>query len=234
MINSKQNNQYKNWLKLKQKKFRDQEQKYLVYGPHLVEEALKAGVVLEIITSNEHTEGTYISQSLMRELNVTQTPYDIMAVCKMISKSIESDKILILEDIQDPDNVGALLRSASAFGFNQVLLSDKCANIYNEKVIRASKGAIFHIEHKITDIYEAVSNLKTSGYKIYITGIRGANVVLDANKVVLVLGNEGSGISNKMKQLVNSTLTIPTRNVESLNVSIAGAILMYEWSKLWE
>lgn len=235
MITSRQNNMFKNWMKLKQSKYRNKEQAFLVYGPHLVEEALKAGVVLEIITSNEYTEGTLISRDLMEELNVTETAYDIAAICKMDNKIIPSSKILVLEDVQDPDNVGALIRSAAAFGFEHVILSDKCANIYNEKVIRASQGSIFHVSHEITsDIYKAVENLIVNDYIIYATDLRSSTNEIQGGNIALVLGNEGNGISEQMRTLSHELISIPTENVESLNVSIAGSILMYEWSKIWD
>lgn len=234
MITSRQNNQFKYWMRLKQNKYRNEEQEFLVYGPHLVEEALKAGVVKEIITSNQFTEGTLIAEELMRELSVTETPYDIAALCIIVEERKESSKILILEDVQDPDNVGALIRSAAAFGFNHVILSNKTANIHNDKVIRASKGSIFQISHEVADVYSAVDNLKKEGYKIYTTDVRGSSNEISSGKVALVLGNEGSGISDKMRNMADEVISIPTETVESLNVSIAGAILMYEWSKIWE
>lgn len=234
MIISKDNETIKYLKKLKQKKYRDAENKFLVFGDHLVSEALNNGKVLNIYTSNENKEGILITDNIMKELNFTETPYDILAVCEKVDKDFKSDKILVLEDVQDPDNVGALLRSASAFGFSTVLLSNKCADCYNEKTIRASKGAIFHLDIKRVDVYKKINELKELGYVVYTTDVRGTNKGKLLDNCVLVLGNEGQGVSDQMQSLADYKLTIKTKNVESLNVAIAGSILMYEWSKIWE
>ncbi|WP_162140138.1 TrmH family RNA methyltransferase [Haploplasma axanthum] len=232
MIISKDNETIKYLKKLKQKKYRDAENKFLVFGDHLVSEALNNGKVLNIYTSNENKEGILITDNIMKELNFTETPYDILAVCEKVDKDFKSDKILVLEDVQDPDNVGALLRSASAFGFRTVLLSNKCADCYNEKTIRASKGAIFHLDIKRVDVYKKINELKELGYVIYTTDVRGTNKGKLLDNCVLVLGNEGQGVTDQMQGLADYKLTIKTENVESLNVAIAGSILMYEWSKI--
>lgn len=232
MITSRQNETIKNYLKLKQKKYRDQQSKFIVYGHHLVEAALNKGDVELVITSDENASGLLVSKEIMDEFSQTETTFDILAICKKTTKKINTNKILILDDIQDPDNAGALIRSASAFGFNHVIFSLKSADFYNEKTIRASQGAIFDVFHERTNIVKKIEELKKNGYLIVGADAHGDDMPkLKPDQVALVLGNEGSGLSQEVKRLIDLKATIKTNNVESLNVSVAGAILMYEWSK---
>lgn len=232
MITSRQNPTIKNYLKLKLKKHRDLTGLFLVYGPHLVEMALSRGEVETIITSDENASGLLVSPDIMKEFSQTETTFDILAVCKKSNEEIVSNKILILDDVQDPDNVGALIRSASAFGFNHVILSNKSADFYNEKTIRASQGAIFDVYHQRLNLLDKIKDLKNEGFFIIGADAHGNNENRDKHeKIALVLGSEGQGISSEVKRLIDQSVTIKTESVESLNVSVAGAILMYEWSK---
>ena len=166
MILSKQNKQFKLWKKLMTKKYRDAHDMFLVYGIHLIEKAKEKDALIEIITSNEQIEGTYLSVQLMEELQQTETFIDQIGVCKKINHVLTSNRILVLDDVQDPDNVGALIRSAVAFGFNHVLMSHHSADIYNEKVIRASKGAIFDCYIERTHLVSKLSALKNQGFQV--------------------------------------------------------------------
>lgn len=230
MITSKDNERIKHLKKLYQKKYRDKTNEFLVFGEHLIEEATKHGTIKEIYTTNNKLPGYLISKSIMRHLTNLKSIPERLAVCIKTNKNYISDKVLILEDIQDPTNVGALLRSASAFGFKKVLMSEKCADIYNDKVIQTSKGAIFHLDVKRLNIYDEILKLQKDGYHILATSLKASNELPDERKVALILGNEGKGVSEKAINLSNSLVKIKTETVESLNVSIAGSILMYEWS----
>lgn len=232
MITSPSNKNFKIYKSLKLKKYRDQHNLFLVYGSHLIEKAKEKGEILEIITSHIEQEGTLYHEDLFKELQLTETYMDRIAVCKKVQKPISSDKVLMLDDVQDPDNVGALLRSAAAFGFLHIILSPKTADLYNEKVIRASKGAIFDCFVERKPLIEAVQSFKKEDYQVVYADAHDQGEPLFKNKVVLVLGNEGHGIHEEIKKLSDRAIHIPTNNVESLNVSVAGAILMYEWSKL--
>ncbi|CCV63820.1 RNA methyltransferase, TrmH family [Alteracholeplasma palmae J233] len=230
MIESKDNKIFKKMKKLKTKKYRDLYDEFLVYGPHLIQKAKDSNSVIEIYTTNEAHEGTLISKELMLELNQTETVFEDLALCKKSIKKIESDKVLILEEVQDPANVGALLRSASAFGFDHVFLSHKSADIYNEKTIRASQGSIFDVYVERGNILSFIENLKQKGYTILYADahekkINEENIV----KKALILGNEGNGISQEVKEISDYPVHIETKTVESLNVSVAGSILMYQW-----
>ncbi|MCR3906296.1 MAG: RNA methyltransferase [Tenericutes bacterium] len=232
LITSRQNSSFKLWKNLKVKKYRDIHDMFLVYGKHLIEKAKEKNAIVEIITSNDQQEGTLIDKKLMDELQQTETSFDQIAICKKTNPEIQSNKILILDDVQDPDNVGALIRSAAAFGFLHVMVSLKSADFYNEKVIRASKGAIFDVYLERRPLNEAINALKDKGYQIVCADAHEKKASNKKNRIALILGNEGHGISQEIKELADATIQIPTQNVESLNVSVAGGILMYEWRAL--
>ncbi len=214
------------------KKYRDIHGLFLVYGTHQIEKAKQAGAIESIITSNPLLEGTLIDESLMDELQQTETPFDQIAVCKKLNLKRESKKILMLDDVQDPDNVGALIRSAAAFGFVHVILSHGSADLYNEKTIRASKGSIFDVYVERKPLVEAISQLRPKGYTILYADAHEEGTMTNVNHVVLILGNEGHGVNPSLRALADASVTIETEHVESLNVSVAGGILMYEWRKL--
>lgn len=232
MIESRQNKQVKTWIKLKNKKYRDQYDRFLVYGKHLIDKAQSKGALEDVITDNPDIEGTLVSSDIMKELQQTPSYIDQIGVCKKINEPIISHRVLALDDVQDPDNVGALLRSAVAFGFDHVILSLGCADLYNEKVIRASKGAIFDCYVERKPLNEALSELKEKGYYVIAADAHQKGHLTKKESVILVLGNEGHGLSSDVKALVDDVVTIETKTVESLNVSVAGAILMRDWSLL--
>lgn len=211
------------------KKYRDLNDMFLVYGKHLVDKAREKGALIEVITSNYEIEGTLLSKALMDELQQTETYIDQIGMCKKINEKIESNNILVLDDVQDPDNVGALIRSAAAFGFKHIIMSYKTADLYNEKVIRASKGAIFDCYIERSQLFLKLSELKDQGYQIVGADAHEKGEPQKNKKLALVLGNEGHGLTKNVKEICDEFVTIKTNEVESLNVSVAGGILMHEW-----
>ncbi len=231
-ILSKHNKSYKLWLKLKQKKHRDENDLFLVFGEHLIEKAKAHDVVIDLITANEDKEGIILPDELFAKLQMTQTVIDQIAVCRKTNLKIASNHILMLDDIQDPDNMGGLIRSAVAFGFRHLIISLKSADVYNEKVVRASQGAIFDIYIERIPLDKAIETLKNQGYYfLYADAHNNVNSSVPA-KLVLVLGNEGQGVSQEIKDLCDEAIHIATQNVESLNVGVAGGILMHGLSKI--
>lgn len=233
LIESKQNKQYKRWIKLKTKKYRDTYDMFLVYGRHLIDHAKAADACMDVVTSNPDKEGIQISRALMKNLQVTPSWIDEIGVCKKTNQPISSNRILMLDDVQDPQNVGALLRSAAAFGFNHVILSPHCADLYNEKTIRASKGAIFNCYVERKPLPYAIQDFKTKGFRIIAADAHASKSEnIQNDQLVLILGNEGHGLSDDILSLIDQSVTIETKHVESLNVSVAGSILMYTWRDL--
>ena len=165
----------------------------------------------------------------MKKITNTDSVVSEIGLCQMITSTVLSSRILILDCIQDPGNMGALLRSACAFGFQTIFISDGSCDLYNPKVIRASQGAIFKLHFLFGNPVVFIKELK--GYDIYGTDVRqGVSIheISKSNPIGIILGNEGKGISKEIQALNLKNLYIPMDNTESLNVSVAGSILMYE------
>lgn len=228
-INSPDNPKIKLLLKLNMAKYRKKEGLFIVEGPHLVEEARKANLLVEAFSIEEKPEYTCIDESLMRKICHTDTVVLEIGLCKMFSKREIKDKILILDGIQDPGNLGTLMRSACAFGFETLFLGIGSVDMYNDKVIRSSQGAIFKLNILSGDIRNFILGLEN--YTVYGTNvIQGIslNEVKKEKKIAVVLGNEGNGISEEVNSLGLKNIYIPMEQMESLNVAIAGSIIMYE------
>ncbi|MDE6583993.1 MAG: RNA methyltransferase [Anaeroplasmataceae bacterium] len=231
MIQSLENNKVKLLLKLKQPKYRKMEKMFLVEGSHLVNEARQAKVLLEAFSIEDKNGYTAISESIMKKVCSTDTLVKEVGLCKLIEKQEIRNKILILDGIQDPGNMGSLMRSACAFGFETMFIGTGSVDIYNEKVIRSSQGAIFKLNFCFGNVVEFI---KTLDHKVYGTNVQNGISLekIETNKkVAIILGNEGNGISKEVNALGLDNIYIPIQNTESLNVSIAGSIIMYELSK---
>lgn len=231
MISSVDNSKIKYLASLKQAKYRKSEKKFIVEGPHLVKEARECNVLLEAFSLEEKEGYTQVSEAIMKKLCNTDTVVSEIGLCKMLENDKLASRIILLDRVQDPGNVGTILRSAKAFSFDTVVLGEGCCDIYNDKVIRASQGAIF----KLNFIYDSLpSFISNSNYTIYGTDVVNgimASEVTKKEEIGIVLGNEGSGISDEVKKVIKKNIYIPIKNMESLNVSIAGGIIMYEISK---
>ena len=229
MISSVDNPKIKTLLKLKQAKYRKQEQMFIVEGAHLVSEARLAGVLIEAYTIEEKTGYIHVSESVMKKLCNTDTVVKELGLCKMLSKSEITDRVLILDGVQDPGNMGSLMRSACAFGFDTLFIGTGSVDIYNDKLIRSSQVAIFKLNFLFGNVCDFVNNLK---HKVYGTNvIKGIPLkeVKKEDKLAIILGNEGNGISNEVNSLGLDNIFIPMRNTESLNVAVAGSIILYEF-----
>lgn len=229
MISSLENNKIKLIAKLDASKHRRTNQLFLVEGSHLVNEARKANVLVEAFSTMEKDGYTLVSEAVMRKICHTDTIVKEVGLCKFIESTDVGDKVLILDGVQDPGNMGALMRSAAAFGFNTLFIGNGSVDIYNDKVIRASQGAIFKLNFHFGDSVELINRL--NGYAIYGTNvIRGIALekVVKQEKMAIILGNEGNGISNSVDALELPNIYIPMSNTESLNVAVAGGIIMYE------
>lgn len=233
MITSLTNEKIKEYTKLNQAKYREEKGLFIVEGPHLVEEAKKAGVLVEVVTTEQNVVGTLVSEAVMKKISNTVHPVKVLGICKMINKNEIKSHVLVLDKISDPTNLGTLLRSSVAFGFETVFLSEGCVDPYNDKVIRGSQGAIFKVNIVKGDLLKFLSKIKRT-HQIFGTNVR---IGEDVSKVeikpnlAIILGNEAKGMREEANQFTDSNLYIKMSNTESLNVSVAGSILMYEISK---
>lgn len=234
MITSLTNEKIKKYARLLVAKERAKEQCFLIEGEHLVTEAKAMGLLVEKLTTVENDTGLLVSPQVMKKLSNTVSTPKVMGVCRMPKCNEKlSNRILILDGISDPTNLGTLLRSAKAFGFNTIFASNQTVDYFNDKVIRGSQGAIFKLNLLKGDVVTFINKIKPN-YRIYGTNVRRGEDVASlssAKAYALVLGNEAKGVSPEVEALCDLNLFIKMEKMESLNVSVAGAILMYELAK---
>lgn len=221
------------WAKLKMKKYRDVEHLFIVESENLVNEALKKGIVKEIITTEdkEYKVDTYnVTPEIMAKISSLVTPNKVMAVCNFILPDDIKGNVLLLDHIQDPGNLGTIIRSSVAFNFPTIVCSEDTVDAYNDKVIRSSEGMIFNTNIIKDNLISFIPYLKTLGYKIYGTDvINGESPAYESNKHVLVIGSEARGMSNSIREICDKNLYIKMNDkCESLNAGVSASILMYE------
>lgn len=238
LITSIKNEHIKELVKLKEKKYRDETKTFLVETKHLVLEAYKSGLIKELILEQNEifpidVPTTYVSKEVLKKLSSLESPSNVMAV---VNKREETnnigEKVLILDKIQDPGNLGTIIRSAVAFNIDTIICSKDTVDVYNPKVVRASQGMMFHIPILTKNIENFIPELKKQDYKIVGTKVTNGHDVRTSSiysHFALVIGNEGQGISKNIDELCDEYLYIKmNENCESLNASVAASILMYE------
>lgn len=237
VVTSLDNKRIKNLSKLLIKKYRDEEGKFLVEGEHLVEEAYKAGVLLEVVKCEDYigeydVPTTLVTYEVIKKLSNTQSPQRIIGVCKKLDEKEIGNKVLVLEDLQDPGNLGTIIRSSVAFNVDTIIVSNNTVDIYNDKVLRSSEGMLFHINIIKRDINNILDELHNSGYTLYGTKVDGGTNIKEievSEKFAVIMGNEGAGVSDDTLDKCDKYLYIPmNNNCESLNVGVATSIILYE------
>ena len=244
IITSKANSVVKNAKKLHQKKYR--KSAYLIEGWHLFEEAVQAGVTIEKIFALESyrdqlaafPQTVWVSEEILRDLADTQTPQGIVAVIQKEEVGLpdfRQGKYLFLEDVQDPGNVGTMIRTADAAGFTGVIVSDKSADIYSLKTLRSMQGSHFHLPIYRMPVATFVEEAKKRNLPILATTLsrdsKDYRELSSLENFVLVMGNEGQGISSVMAESADQLVHIGMKGrAESLNVAVAAGILMFYFS----
>ena len=236
-----QNNKIKDLKKLNIKKYRDLENKFLIEGEHLVTEAYKNNILEEIIVLegsdyNFDVLTSYGSFNVMKFISELDNPPKIIGVCKKIDNTnIVGNKILMLDNVQDPGNLGTIIRSAVAFHIDTIILSEDTVDLYNSKVIRASQGMMFALPIIKGDLKKEVITLKENGYKVYSTNVKNGKSLKNvekSEKFVIIMGNEGLGVQEELAKLADEYLYIDMdKKCESLNVAVATSIILYELDK---
>lgn len=251
-IQSINNEKVKYLQSLKDKKTRNQEKKFLVEGFHLVEEAAKTPDLQMIVTTDEsyissipfasQVEILIVTPVIIEKLSTTVHPQQILGVVKMpdygqkqLEKLLQTPevKLILLDEINDPGNLGTIIRTTSAFGYDGIIMSSNTVDLYNEKVIRATQGTLFKIPMVKMNLQEAIAILKKHQVKCYGTCLQQAKSLQEIQidkKIAICFGNEARGISQPILEAMDERVKIEMKNhVESLNVAIASAIIMYEW-----
>lgn len=240
LYSSIENKKIKNIKKLNTKKYRDEFNEFLIEGEHLVQEAYKNGILKEVILEENididiDAQKNYVTSSVLKYISELDNPSKIMGICKKIDKKDIGNRVLILDGVQDPGNLGTIIRSSVAFNIDTIILSKECVDLYNSKVLRATQGMIFNINIIEENLLEIVPNLKNDGYKIYGTKVNGGKSLKSVErceKFAIIMGNEGRGVSSSLLDLCNEYIYIDMNNVcESLNVGVATSIILYELNK---
>lgn len=241
IITSKANNLIKKTKKLLQKKHR--KDSYLIEGWHLFEEASASSAVFkhifaledssERLSDQEHL--VLVTPEVLKELSESSTPQGIVAEVQLdqpVLPEIWQGPYLVLEDIQDPGNLGTMVRTADAAGYQAVFISEKSADVYNPKTLRSMQGSHFHLPIYRGSMMDFVGNLKQAGVSILATTLAHDSVDYRSlerpDKFALIMGNEGQGISDEMAQSADRLVHISMPGqAESLNVAVAAGIMMF-------
>lgn len=232
-ITSLQNEKVKYWVNLKNKKFRDQEKCFLIEGDHLINEAQKLGLIKYTISVVNPNADFFVTKEIMEKISDQKSISYNAAVVNFIPEDSINGNVFILDGLQDPGNLGTIIRSAVAFGIDTIILSDTCVDLYNPKVVRATEGMIFNLNILRRNLKEFIPVLKNIGYKIIGTDVVSGTSIKDIPKdnVAIIIGNEGSGMSEEVKVLCDTFTNIPiSSSCESLNAGVAASIIMYEVS----
>lgn len=240
VIESVQNDRIKCFRKLRETKYIKEYKEFIVEGEHLVEEAIKNGYAKEIILLdgkdyNTNLNKIYVSDNVLKSISLLKTPQYVMALCNVIdNKEIKGSRLLLLDNISDPGNLGTIIRSSVAFNIDTIILSDDSVNLYNDKVVRSSEGMIFNTNIITMNLSDAIKEIKSRGIKVYGTDLKGSKYLHEFNKpssFALIVGNEGMGMKKEILDLCDENIKIEmNNNCESLNVGVATSIILYEWS----
>lgn len=233
VITSKENEIIKNIKKLKDKKYRDEENKFLVEGIKMVKEAIDENAKISKIVICEDciNDGSieqellyeiakhdciYVSKKVFETISEVINPQGILAVVEKETKeeqiSYDEDVIVVLDGLQDPGNLGTILRTVDSVGLKQIILSEKTADPYNPKVVRSTMGAIYRVNIiRSKNIIETLKNIKKHKYEIVVTSLQTDKSIydIDYKKKVIIIGNEANGVSKEVIELANQKVKIP-------------------------
>ena len=241
-INSISNNRIKEILKLHQKKYRDELGLFIVEGFKAIEELIENNIYIkEIYTIKAFDTEKYtvkiIDESTMKKISTTSSTCEILAVAKKkeynINDFIKRNKLILLDSISDPGNLGTIIRSASAFGIDGIILYKDCVDMYSSKVIRSAAGNFFKIPIIIIKNTEEIKNKFKDFNKIatalYEKNTNSIEECKNIKKYIIMFGSEANGLSSELIKLANKNIILKmNNNVESLNLSVSASIIMYE------
>ena len=253
-ITSKDNELIKHIRKLKDKKYRDESNEYVVEGVKLVEEAVKENAKIKQIIVCEDTTRTYeipthimleiaryecisVSNKIFNIITQVTNPQGIMEIIEKNAQDAQidysQDIIVVLDDVQDPGNLGTILRTVDSIGLNQIIVSKGTADAFNSKVVRSTMGAIFRIKIiEVENLAQEIKEMRKHHFKLMVTSLQTKNSIydIDFNKKIIVIGNEANGVSKEIQDMADEKAKIPMLGrTESLNASVAAGVVMYEY-----
>ena len=238
LITSLENKKVKEWTKLHNKKYRGEE--FLLLNEEMVKEAKKHNLLKTLIYVGakpfEHEESFEVTRDVMNKISKKEDLEFIGIGLPIKEKKVFDSRVMILEDLQDPLNIGRVFENAYNFGFDSVILSNNSADIYNEKCLEAAGVSFYLLNICHEDIEEAIKELKNNDFKVYATGLKDYSLELydvkKENKMAFILGNEGSGVKESTFRISDEIIKIDMHNIDSLNVAMAGAIVMYRFANI--
>lgn len=238
-ISAPSNDKVKEVVKLHSKKQRDLENLFIIEGEEIIKEIMDLDIIEKLFTTDLET--TYanaitVNDIVMKKMSQLKSPTSYLAVCKKLEeKEIESNKVLVLENVQDPGNIGTMIRTASCFGIKDVVLTEDSADIYNIKTIRASMGSMFKLNITRKPIDKVLPFLKSNKYKLIATSLTDDAISVTkcdpTEKFAVLLGNEGKGLTDFTLSACDENVIVPIVDNDSLNVAIAAGIVLYELTK---
>lgn len=254
VISSKDNELIKHIRKLKEKKYRDLNQEYVIEGIKLIKEAIQENAEIKQIIVCDNCLDTevipkdimyeiakyeciYVTEKVFFSISDVSTPQGILAVVSRnsVDKKIDftQDIIVVLDDIQDPGNLGTILRTVDSAGLNQIVVSKGTADCYNTKVIRSTMGAIFRVNIiECEELEKTLKEIQENSFKVVVTSLQTKKSLYDIefNKKAIIIGNEANGVEKKIQNMADEKIKIPMLGkTESLNVSVATGVILYEY-----
>ena len=253
IITSKDNENIKNIKKLKERKYRDLNNEYIIEGIKIIKEAInekaniKKIIVCEECLANNLLDDKllyeiakydciYVTKKIFETITDVSNPQGILAIVEKNNKreiNYKEDIIIALDGIQDPGNLGTILRTIDSANLTQIIVSKDTVDAYNQKVVRSTMGAIFRINIvEVENLKETLKNIKRHKYKIMCTDLSANKNIYEAdyNKKILVIGNEANGVTQEVLELADEKIIIPMLGkTESLNASVATSIIVYEY-----
>lgn len=251
VIQSLENSTIKEVKKLKEKKYRVKQNQFLIEGFRFVTEALNSDFIVKSIfidekqkkrwdsfniekILNKHVKVYWTNTSIIKSICDTENPQGIAAVVEgKASELICKEGFYVLVDkVQDPGNLGTIIRTAHASGALGVILTKGTVDVYNEKTLRSTMGSVFKIPIIEDKDFDVINNLKSKGFKLVVSSLETNNNFYDidlTDKVIISVGNEGNGVSKEIYNMNDELVKIPMPgNAESLNVAVAASIMMFE------
>lgn len=239
VIKSLENEKIKYYKKLKEKKYRDQYKEFLVEGYRLIREAYMGNLLKEVlILEGEKIEFDIptieVTYEILRKITQVETPQKMIGLCKMKEDTTIGNRILIFDGLQNPLNVGTIIRSAVAFDIDTIIMGKDTVDLYNPKVIRGTGGMLFRVSIVFFDIHELIPILKNLAIPVFATSVENGYHVKtltkeEKSRFALIVGNEGNGVKKEFLEASDKNIYIPmNEKVESLNVAVATSILLYE------
>ena len=253
-ITSKENTLIKHIIKLKDKKYRAEYNEFVIEGAKILKEAIEenanikniiiseAAINSELVKKQlgeklEKQEYIIVSNSIFKILTDVENPQGVLAIIEKNNKNnqidFSQDIILILDNIQDPGNLGTIIRTVDSVGLKQIIVSKGTVDSYNSKVIRSTMGAFFRVNIiESNNLIDTVKQIQNNGFKVITTSLQTDKSIYDIKikKTAIIVGNEANGVSKEIIDLADEKVIIPMKGkTESLNVAVATGVVLYEY-----